>query len=152
MTKKLLLGLTVLLTLTGCSIFGNIKATPLKEQSATQVAADRKRCDEWSKTTAAVRTGYAACLVAAGYETTPQVGSTSQTVRLAGASPAKEPVRVLLDVLQCDSEAQREAESNLGMISRWIRDNLGDWKFNAEKRRQFFVDCLKPRGYEIGAR
>ncbi len=149
--RKTLLGLTALLTLTGCST-ANIKATPLKEQNATQVAADRKRCDEWSKGTGAVRTGYAGCLVAAGYETTPEVGSTSQTVRLAGASRATEPVHVLLDFLQCDSQAQREAESNLGTISRWIRDNLWSWGPNAEKRRQLFVDCLKPRGYEIGKR
>src|SRR5215470_19380439 len=70
-----------LLILTGCST--NLKATPLKEQSASQVDSDRKRCDEWSKRTTAPRTGYAACLVAAGYETTPEVGSTSQTIRLA---------------------------------------------------------------------
>jgi TolA-binding protein len=146
---KTLLGLTALLTLTGCSATANINATPLKEQSATQVQADRKRCNEWSKATAYVRTGYAACLVAAGYETTPQVGSSSQTMRLAGAATATEPTRVFLDVLECDSQAQQEAERGLGMISTWIRDNL-KWRYNVKKRRQLFVDCLKPRGYEIG--
>jgi hypothetical protein len=148
---KALLALTALLTLTGCNTIANIKSTPLKQQSLTQVEADRQRCNEWSKRTAAVLAGYAACLIAAEYEVTPEVGSTSQPVRLANMSTAKEPTRVLLEVLDCDGLARREAESDLGMISRWIRDNLGwSWKHNAEKRRQFFVDCLKPRGYDIG--
>lgn len=145
---KTLLGLTLLLTLTACTT-AHIRATPLKEQSATQIEADRKRCDEWSKTTAYVRTGYAACLVAAGYETTPQVGSSSETMRLAGAATTTELTRVFLDVLECDSQAQQEVERGLGMISTWIRDHL-KWRYNVKKRRQLFVDCLKPRGYEIG--
>jgi len=147
---KALLGLT-LLALAGCSTTANIKATPLKEQSAPQIDADRKRCDEWAKKTASVPTGFAACLIAAGYETEPEVGSTSQTVRLTRLSTETEPTRVLLDVLDCDAQARREAESDLGFISIWIRENLNwRWKVNAEKRRQFFVDCLKPRGYDIG--
>src|SRR5262249_13270767 len=129
----------------------SIKATPLKEQNAAQVQADRKRCDEWAKSTASVRTGFATCLIAAGYEATSEVGSTSQTVRLAGASRTTEPTNVLLDVLQCDSDAQREAERNLGMITSWMRDTFG-WKFNTGRRQQAFIDCLKPRGYEIGRR
>jgi hypothetical protein len=148
---RTLLGLIALLSLAGCSM-ASAKATPLKQQNATQVEADRKRCNEWAKSTASVRAGVATCMIAAGYETTPGVRSTSQTMRLAGASPATEPTRVLLDVLQCDTEAQREAERNLGMISSWIRDNLGGWTFNAGKRQQLFIDCLKPRGYEIGRR
>jgi len=147
---KTLLGFTVLLSLTGCGT-ASIKATPLKEQNAAQVQADRKRCDEWAKSTASVRTGFATCLIAAGYEATSEVGSTSQTVRLAGASRTTEPTNVLLDVLQCDSDAQREAERNLGMITSWMRDTFG-WKFNTERRQQAFIDCLKPRGYEIGRR
>ena len=148
---KAVLGLTALLTLTGCNTTANIKSTPLKQQSLTQIEADRKQCDEWSKRTAAVLAGYAACLIAAGYETTPEVGSTSEPVRLASLSTAKEPTRVLLEILDCDSLAKREAESDLGTISRWIRDNLGwSWRHNAEKRRQVFNDCLKPRGYDIG--
>ncbi len=146
---KALLGFT-LLALTGCSTTANIRATPLKEQSLSQIEADRRRCDEWAKKTAAVLTGFAACLIAAGYEMEPQVGSTSQPVRLARLSTTMEPTRVLLDVLDCDAQARREAESDLGFISIWIRENLNwHWKVNAEKRRQVFVDCLKPRGYEI---
>jgi len=100
--------------------------------------------------TAAVLAGFAACLVAGGYETTPEVGSTSQTVRLARVSTAPEPTRVLLEVLDCDGQARREAERDLGTISRWIKENLFYWRTNTETRRQVFVDCLKPRGYEIG--
>jgi hypothetical protein len=72
-------------------------------------------------------------------------------VRLTRLSTETEPTRVLLDVLDCDAQARREAESDLGFISIWIRENLNwRWKVNAEKRRQFFVDCLRPRGYDIG--
>ena len=79
------------------------------------------------------------------------MGSTSQTVRLTRQSTATEPTRVLLDVLDCDAQARREAESDLGFISIWIRENLNwHWKVNTQKRRQFFVDCLRPRGYDIG--
>jgi hypothetical protein len=140
---------TALLILTGCST-ANLKATPLKEQSASQVDSDRKGCDEWSKKTAAPRTGFAACLVAAGYETAPEVGSTSQTLRLARSSTPPDSTRVLLDVMDCDGQARREAERDLGFISRWIRENLFYWRSNLEKRQQVFVDCIKPRGYELG--
>ena len=58
--------------------------------------------------------------------------------------------RGLLEVLDCDSQARREAARDLGTISRWIKENLVYWRTNTEKRRQVFVDCLKPRGYEIG--
>jgi len=149
MTKAPLV-VTALFILTGCTTTANLKATPLKEQSAAQIDSDRKRCAEWSKKTAARLAGFAACLIAAGYETTPEVGSTSQTVRLTRASTAIEPTRVLLDVLDCDGQAQREAERDLGMISRWIKENLVYWRTNIEKRRQVFVDCLRPRGYELG--
>jgi hypothetical protein len=149
MTKAPLVA-AILMILAGCTTTANLKATPLKEQSAVQIDSDRKRCDEWSKVTAAVLTGFAACLVAGGYETTPEVGSTSQTVRLARVSPAPEPTRVLLEVLDCDGQARREAERDLGTISRFIKENLFYWRTNTEKRQQVFVDCLKPRGYEIG--
>jgi len=139
-----------LLILTGCSTTANLKATPLKEQSASQVDSDRQRCEEWSKRTTAPLAGFAACLVAAGYQTTPEVGSTSQTIRLARSSTTTDPTRVLLDVLDCDSQARREAERDLGMISRWIRENLYYWRSNLEKRQQVFVDCIKPRGFELG--
>jgi len=145
---RALMATTVLLILTGCSAYS--KATPLKEQSAAQLDSDRKQCDEWSKKTAAPRTGLAACLVAAGYETAPEVGSTSQALRLARSSATTDATRVLLDVLDCDSQARREAERDLGMISRWIRENLFYWRSNVEKRQQVFVDCIKPRGYELG--
>ena len=131
MTKAPLV-VTALFILTGCTTTANLKATPLKEQSAAQIDSDRKRCAEWSK------------------KTTPEVGSTSQTVRLTRASTAIEPTRVLLDVLDCDGQAQREAERDLGMISRWIKENLVYWRTNIDKRRQVFVDCLRPRGYELG--
>ncbi len=147
---KALLALSAILILTGCTTTANLKATPLKEQSSTQVDADRKRCDEWSKRTAVVLAGFAACLVAAGYETTPEVGSSSQTLRLASLSTEPEPTRVLLEVLDCDAQARREAEADLGFISRWIRENLFSWRRNTEKRRQVFVDCVKPRGYDVG--
>jgi hypothetical protein len=147
---KALLVTAALLLLTGCTTASNLKATPLKDQSAVQVQSDRKRCDEWSQKTTAVLAGFAACLVASGYETTPEVGSTSQTVRLARTTTAPEPTRVLIDVLDCDSQAQREAERDLGTISRWIRENLVYWRSNMAKRRQVFVECIKPRGYELG--
>ena len=145
---RALMAATVLLILTGCSAYP--KATPLKEQSAAQLDSDRKQCDEWSKKTAAPRTALAACLVAAGYETAPEVGSTSQALRLARSSTTTDATRVLLDVLDCDSQARREAERDLGMISRWIRENLFYWRSNVEKRQQVFDDCIKPRGYELG--
>jgi len=148
--KKALLGFTVLLSLTGCGT-ASIKATPLKEQNAAQVQADRKRCDEWAKSTTSIPIGFATCLIAAGYEATPEVGSTSQIVRLASASRTTEPTHVLLDVLQCDSEAKLEVERNLGITTTWMRDTFG-WKFNSGRRQQLFIDCLKPRGYEIGKR
>jgi len=147
---RALLAATLLLILTGCSTTANLKATPLKEQSAAQVDSDRKRCDEWSKKTAAPAAGFAACLVAAGYETTPEVGSTSQTIRLAPTVTETEPTRVLLEVLDCDAQARREAERDLGFISRWIKENLFYWRTNTEKRRQVFDECIKPRGYELG--
>jgi len=87
----------------------------------------------------------------AGYEAEPQVGSTSQPVRLAKLSSETEPTRVLLDTLDCDALARREAESGLGWITIWIRENLNwHWKVNGEQRRQFFNNCLPPRGYELG--
>ncbi|PYN84764.1 MAG: hypothetical protein DMD87_26065 [Candidatus Rokuibacteriota bacterium] len=144
------LAVAALMILTGCTTTSNLKATPLKDQSAAQIESDRKRCEEWSKKTAAPLAGFAACLVAAGYETTPEVGSTSQTLRLAKPSTATEPTRVLLDVLDCDSHARRKAERDLGMISRWIRENLVYWRSNTELREKVFVDCIKPRGYELG--
>lgn len=144
------LAATALLILTGCSTTANLKATPLKDQSAAQVDSDRKRCDEWSKKTATPPAGFAACLVAANYETTPEVGSTSQTIRLARAVTETEPTRVLLEVLDCDAQARREAERDLGFISRWIKENLFYWRTNTEKRRQVFDECIKPRGYELG--
>ena len=146
---KAALALCALLILSSCTTTANLKATPLKEQSTTQIDDDRKRCDEWSKHTAVVLAGFASCLIAAGYETTPQVGSTSQTLRLT-RSTDMEPTRVLLEVLDCDSVAKREAETDLGFISRWIRENLFSWRHNTEKRRQVFVDCIKPRGYDVG--
>ena len=149
---KALPAVAALLILTGCTTTANLKATPLKEQSAAQIESDRKRCEEWSKKTAAPLAGFAACLVPAGYETTPEVGSTSQTLRLARQSTATEPTHVLLDVLDCDAQARREAERDLGMISRWIRENLFYWRSNTELREKVFVDCIKPRGYELGKR
>lgn len=149
---KALPAVAALLILTGCTTTASSKATPLKEQSAAQIESDRKRCEEWSKKTAAPPAGFAACLVAAGYETAPEVGSTSQTLRLARQSPATEPTRVLLDVLDCDGQARREAERDLGMISRWIRENLFYWRSNTELREKVFVDCIKPRAYELGKR
>jgi len=147
---KALLALSAVLALTGCTTTANLKATPLKEQSAAQVTEDRQRCDEWSKHTARVLTGFAACMLAASYETTPQVGSTSQTLRLSRPAPDMDRTRVLLDVLACDSEAKLEADTDLGFISRWIRENLFTWRHNTEKRRQIFVDCIKAKGFEVG--
>jgi len=149
MTKTLLRLTAALLSLTACST-ASINATPLKGQDATQAQADRKRCDEWAKKTASVRAGFSTCMIAAGYEASPEVGSTSQSVRLAGTSTT-EPTRVLLDVLQCDGDSDREATRNLGMITSWFRETWG-WKFNRGTRQQLFIDCLKPRGYEIGKR
>jgi len=146
---KAALALCALLILSSCTTTANLKATPLKDQSTAQVDDDRKRCDEWAKHTASVLVGFASCLIAGGYETTPQVGSTSQTLRLT-RSTDMEPTRVLLEVLDCDSVAKRESETDLGFISRWIRENLFSWRHNSEKRRQVFVDCIKPRGYDVG--
>jgi hypothetical protein len=150
MAKALVVTAALLLVTGGCTTTSNLKATPLKDQSAAQVQSDRKRCDEWSQRTTAVLAGFAACLVASGYETTPEVGSSSQTVRLARQTTATEPTRVLLDVLDCDSQARREAERDLGFVSRWIRENLVYWRSNMTTRRQVFVECIKPRGYELG--
>ena len=139
----------LLLVLAGCTTTANLKATPLKDQAASQVDADRKRCAAWSKKTAVPLAGFAACLVAAGYETTPEVGSTSKSLRLARQAAATEPTHVLLDVLDCDGQARREAERDLGLVSRWIRENLVYWRSNMQKRGQVFDDCIKPRGYDL---
>jgi hypothetical protein len=143
------LGLTALLALTGCSAAATVKVTPLRDQSASQIEADRARCNEWAKGTAVVTAGYAACMTLAGYEAPPGVRSTSQRVRLARKPTANDPIGILIDFLECDREAQREAESQLGTVGKAIRDYVG-WSANADKRRQVFVDCLKPRGYDIG--
>ena len=148
MTKGLL-GLAALLALSGCSAAATVKVTPLRDQSASQIEADRARCNEWAKATAVVTAGYAACMISAGYEAPPGVRSTSQSVRLVRTPTANDPVGTLIDFLECDREAQREAESGLGTVGKAIRDFVG-WTANADKRRQVFVDCLKPRGYNIG--
>ena len=150
--RKAPLAAAVLLVLASCTTTANLKATPLKDQSPAQIDADRKQCDEWSKKTAVPPAGFAACMMAAGYETAPQVGSTSQTIRLGRSSTTTEPTRVLLDVLDCDGQARREAERDLGFISRWIKENLVYWRTNTELREKVFVDCIKPRGYELGKR
>jgi hypothetical protein len=147
---KALQALSALLILTSCTTAANLKATPLKEQDTAQVESDRARCNEWSKKTAVVLAGFASCLVAAGFEVTPQVGSTSQTLRLSRLSTATDPTRVLLDVLDCDAQARREAERDLGTTSRWIRANLVSLPHNTRQRRQVFVDCIQPRGYDVG--
>jgi len=146
---KALLGLATLLTLTSCTAAARVTVTPLRDQSASQIEADRARCDEWAKKTADVAVGYAACMISAGYEAPPGVRSTSRRVRLARTPTTSDPIRVLIDFLECDSQAQREAESGLGMVGKAVRDNLG-WSWGSvTKRRQVFVDCLKPRGYDI---
>src|SRR5215470_79831 len=141
------LAAAALLLLAGCTT--NLKATPLKDQSQAQIDSDRKRCEEWSKKTALPPAGFAACMMAAGYEAAPQVGSTSQILRLGRSSATTEPTRVLLDVLDCDGKARREAERDLGFISRWIKENLVYWRTNTELREKVFVDCIKPSGYEL---
>ena len=148
MTKGLL-GLAAILALSGCSAAAMVQVTPLRDQSASQIEADRARCNEWAKGTAVVTAGYAACMISAGYEAPPGVRSTSQSVRLARTPTANDPVGILIDFLECDRESQREAESGLGTVGKAIRDFVG-WSANADKRRQVFVDCLKPRGYNIG--
>jgi hypothetical protein len=147
---KALFGLALVI-LAGCASTANVTTVPLKDQNPSQMETDRKRCEEWAKKTSAFLAGFAACMIAAGYEAEPHVGSTSQTVRLAKAATENEPTRALLDILDCDAQARREAENDLGWITIWIRENLNwHWKVNAEKRRQFFNGCLPPRGYELG--
>ena len=63
--RKGLLGLAALLTVTGCTAETRVKATPLRDQSASQIEADRARCEEWAKRTASVTVGYAACMISA---------------------------------------------------------------------------------------
>jgi len=89
-------------------------------------------------------------MISAGYEAPPGVRSTSQSVRLARTPTANDPIGILIDFLECDREAQREAERGLGTVGKAIRDYIGWSLANADKRRQFFVGCLKPRGYDIG--
>jgi hypothetical protein len=147
---KALLGLAVLLTATGCTAAARARPTPLRAQSVAQMDEDRARCEKWAKLTASVKVGYAACMVAAGYEAVPEVRSTSQRVRLTRTPAADEPIRVLVDFMACDDDAQREVERGFGMVRRFIRDFTG-WSMwiNTTRRRQLFVDCLRPRGYEI---
>ena len=146
---KGLLGLAALLALWGCSAVATVKVTPLRDQSASQIEADRTRCNEWAQGTAVVSAGYAACMISAGYEAPPGVRSTSQSVRLGRTPTPNDPIGILIDFLECDREARREAESGLGTVGKAIRDFVG-WSANADRRRQVFVDCLKPRGYNIG--
>jgi len=145
---KGLLALAVLLVLTACGAATQV--TPLRDQSAAQIEADRARCGEWAKKTAVVSAGYAACMLTAGYDVAPGVRSTSERVLLTRPTTANDPIGVLIDVLDCDREAKREADSGLGTISKAIRDYVG-WTTNADKRRQVFTTCLKPRGFDIRA-
>jgi hypothetical protein len=148
MTRSLL-GLAAILALTGCSATAKLKVTPLRDQGASQIEADRARCSEWAQRTASVTAGYAACMILAGYEAPPGVRSTSQRVRLAREPTPNDPMVVLVDFLDCDSKAQREAESGFGMMRRIMRDYFGWSLASGEKRRRTFVECLKPRGYDI---
>jgi hypothetical protein len=141
--------LGVLLAVAGCSAAAKINVTPLQNQSASQIDADRKRCSEWAKKTAIETAGYSACMITAGYEAPPGIRSTSQRVRLVRKPTANDPIGVLIEFVECDNDARLEAESGLGMVSKAIRDAVG-WTTNADKRRQVFVNCLKPRGYQIG--
>jgi len=145
---KGLLGLAALLALTGCSAAARV--TPLRDPSASQIEADRAKCNEWAKKTAVATAGYAACMIAAGYEAPPGVRSTSERVRLARKPTPNDPILILIDFLDCDSEAKREAESGFGMVRKAIRDYVGWSLADADKRRQVFVGCLKPRGFDIG--
>jgi hypothetical protein len=145
---KILLGLGALLAVSGCGVAAQINVTPVQNQSASQTEADRKRCTEWAKKTAIETAGYAACMITAGYEAPPGIRSTSQRVRLVRKPTANDPIGVLIDFVECDNDAKREAESGLGMVGKAIRDAVG-WTTNADKRRQVFVSCLKPRGYQI---
>jgi hypothetical protein len=147
MVKPLLI-LGVLLAVAGCSAAAKINVTPLQNQSASQIEADRKRCSEWARKTAIETAGYAACMISAGYEAPPGIHSTSQRVRLIRKPTANDPIGVLIDFVECDNDAKREAESGLGMVGKAIRDAVG-WTTNAGKRREVFGTCLKPRGYQM---
>ena len=145
-----LLGLAALLALTGCSAAARVEVMPLRNQDASQIEADRARCNEWAKKTAVVTAGYAACMITAGYEAPPGVRSTSDRVRLARKPTPNDPIIAMIDFLECDSEAKREAESQFGAVRKALRDYVGWSLANADTRRQVFVGCLKPRGYDIG--
>jgi hypothetical protein len=133
----------------GCRLVPGAEVTPLRDQSASQIDADRARCNEWAKRTAVVTAGYAACMITAGYEAPPGVRSASERVRLARKPTKDDPIIVLTDLLDCDTEGQREAESGFGTVRKAIRDYFGWSLSSSEKRRRVFVGCLKPRGYEI---
>ena len=79
-----------------------------------------------------------------------RAGKLEKSLRLARQAAATEPTHVLLDELDCDGQARREAERDLGLVSRWIRENLVYWRSNMQKRGQVFDDCIKPRGYDLG--
>src|SRR5439155_19834945 len=104
MTKTLLC-LIALLILTGCRSTARIKATPLKEQNATQVAADRKKCDEWSKSAGSVLTGYASCLVAGSHSEAAPLFSTPRTLHILRGSGGAALSCVLTGVLQRSCQA-----------------------------------------------
>jgi hypothetical protein len=148
MTKGLL-GLATLLALTACSVAARVEVTPLRGQSASQIETDRAKCNEWAKKTAVVTAGYGACMIAAEYEAPPGVRSTSEQVRLARKPTPNDPIIILIDFLDCDSEAKREAESGFGTVRKAIRDYLGWSLVSADKRQQSFIRCLRPRGYDI---
>jgi hypothetical protein len=149
MTKGLL-GLATLLALTGCGAAARVEVTPLREQNPSQIEADRTKCNEWAKKTAVVTAGYAACMLSAGYEAPPGVRSTSERVRLTRKPTPNDPIVILVDFLGCDSEAKREAESGFGTVRKAMRDYVGWSLVNGDKRRQSFIGCLRPRGYDIG--
>jgi hypothetical protein len=142
--------LAALLAVAGCSPAARAHPTPLRDQAPVQMDADRTRCDTWAKLTADPHVGYAACMVAAGYEANPEVRATSQRVRLTRTPASDEAIRVLVDFMACDGDAQREVERNFGIVRRFIRD-FTTWSVGIDRgrRRQLFVDCLRPRGYEI---
>src|SRR2546428_11868542 len=109
------LGLATLLALTSCTAAARVTVTPLRDQSASQIEADRARCDEWAKKTADVAVGYAACMISAGYEAPPGVRSTSQRVRLSRTPSTRDPLRGLIGFLACYRQAQRAAATGLRM-------------------------------------
>ena len=133
----------------GALVFLSGPAAGLRYEITGQLTIGRSRACEIALEDDKVSRQHARIELEHGEPTIRDLGSRNGT-RVNGQRISSEVALLDGDRIQLgDSTAKLDAEEKLGMISRWYRDTFGGWTFNADKRRQVFGDCLKPRGYEL---